>query len=305
MALGHIRMHSSLLPILALLGSMIAQLSAGALSKSLFPSVGASGVTTLRTAFAAGILLAIWRPWRLPLTVREAWIIGIYGAALGLMNLLFFLSIESIPVGISVSIQFLGPLGVALLTSRRITDFVWIFLAVSGLFLLLPVQGTIALDLNGVAYACAGGLCWALYILFGRRAGLINGGQAVSLGMVAATIVVAPFGVASAGAGLFAAPIVIACLGIAVISSVLPYSLEMFALRRTTGQVFGILMSLQPAVGALVAFLLLQEVITIIQCLAISLIIMASVGIMFTENRVGTSYAAASMKRSSRSSGLS
>lgn len=219
-----------------------------------------------------------------------------YGAVLGLMNLLFFLSIESIPVGISVSVQFLGPLGVALLTSRRMTDFVWIFLAVSGLFLLLPMQGTIALDLNGVAYACAGGLCWALYILFGRRAGLINGGQAVSPGMVAATIVVAPFGVASAGAGLLAAPIVIACLGIAVISSVLPYSLEMFALRRTSEQVFGTLMSLQPAVGALVAFLLLQEVVTIVRCLAILSIIMASVGIMFTENRVGISYAAASMK---------
>ncbi len=269
----------ALLPVMALLGSMLAQLSVSAYAKGLFPLIGAAGVTTLRATFAALILLVVWRPWRFPLSLREARFIGLYGAMLGAMNLFFLLSIATIPLGVSLAIQFAGPLGVALATSRRWIDLAWITLALLGLVLLLPLRDAASLDPLGVVYACAGGASWGLYIVFGRRAGLINGGQAVSLGMATAALVVAPFGWSAAGTELFAVSTLILGFGIAVLASALPYSLEMAALRRIDGKVFGTLMSLQPVVGALVALVLLHEVISPVQWLAIVLIVIASIGI--------------------------
>ncbi|WP_267357134.1 MULTISPECIES: DMT family transporter [unclassified Methylobacterium] len=248
-------------------------------AKSLFPVLGAAGTSSLRVGFSALILVVVWRPWRRSLPLREAGWIALYGAALGAMNLLFYLALARLPLGPAVAIEFAGPLSVALIASRRRSDFLWIGLAVLGLMLLLPIATTDGLDPVGVVLDLGAAAAWALYILFGQRAGRIDGGQAVSLGMLTAALVVAPFGVAEAGSALLAPGVLLAGLVLALMSSALPYSLEMVALRRLDRKSFGVLMSLEPAVAACAGLMLLGERITLVQWLAIGLVIAASIGI--------------------------
>ncbi|MBB2963873.1 EamA family transporter [Methylobacterium sp. R2-1] len=275
------------LPILALLAGMISIQSGAALAKSLFPIVGATGVTALRVGFSALILLAVWRPWRRSPERGEIGAIVLYGAALGLMNLLFYLALRTIPLGIAVAIEFTGPLAVALAGSRRGLDFAWIGLAVLGLGLLLPLGETAPLDPTGTALALGAGLCWAAYIVFGQRAGRAGGGRAVSLGMTVAALVVTPVGLTEAGADLFTATTLTMGLVIAVLSSALPYSLEMFALTRLPRPAFGVLMSLEPAVAALAALAFLDERLTAVQVGAIGCIVAASAGITLANRASG------------------
>ena len=278
-----------LLPVAALVVGMISLQTGAAFAKSLFPVVGAAGVSTLRVGFSALILLAVWRPWRRSLSPRDAGWILLYGGALGLMNLLFYLALRTVPLGPAVAIEFAGPLAVALLSSRRAADVLWIGLAVLGLWLLLPLGGPAGgaggLDPVGVAYALGAALAWALYILFGQRAGRAHGGQAVSLGMATAALVIAPFGLAEAGTGLFVPAVLASGLVVAVASSALPYSLEMFALRRLDRQSFGVLMSLEPAIAALAALPLLGEVPSPLQGLAILCVSAASIGMTVRARR--------------------
>lgn len=268
-----------LLPVAALVAGMVSLQSGAAFAKTLFPVVGASGVSALRVGFSALILLAVWRPWRRSVSARDAGWILLYGAALGLMNLLFYRALLTIPLGPAVAIEFAGPLAVALSASRRLTDLAWIGLAVLGLGLLLPLGGGGALDPVGVAYAVGAALAWALYIVFGQRAGRAHGGQAVSLGMLTAALVIAPFGLAEAGSALFLPATLASGLVVAVMSSALPYSLEMVALRRLDRQAFGVLMSVEPAIASLAALALLGERLSPAQWLAIACVIAASVGI--------------------------
>ena len=278
-----------LLPVAALVAGMVSLQTGAAFAKSLFPLVGATGVSVLRVGFSALILVAVWRPWRRSLPLREAGWILLYGAALGVMNLLFYLALRTIPLGPAVAIEFAGPLAVALAASRRAADLAWIALAVLGLWLLLPLGGASGgvgdLDPVGVAYALGAALAWALYILFGQRAGRAHGGQAVSLGMATAALVVAPFGLVEAGADLFAPAVLASGLVVAVASSALPYSLEMFALRRLDRQSFGVMMSLEPAIAALAALAVLGERLTAVQGLAIACVIAASAGITLGSRR--------------------
>ncbi len=268
-----------LLPIAALVAGMVSIQSGAALAKGLFPVIGATGVTALRVGFSALILLALWRPWRRPLERREAGAILLYGAALGLMNLLFYLALRTIPLGIAVAIEFTGPLAVALFGSRRLRDLAWIGLAVLGLGLLLPLHGAASLDPLGAALALGAGVAWGLYIVFGQWAGRAGGGPAVSLGMSVAALLAAPVGLAQGGGALFTPDTLLTGLAIAVLSSALPYSLEMFALQRLRREAFGILMSLEPAVAALAALALLGERLTSVQWLAVGCVIAASVGV--------------------------
>ncbi|MFF8802798.1 MULTISPECIES: EamA family transporter [unclassified Methylobacterium] len=264
---------------------MISITSGAALAKSLFPVIGATGVTALRVGFSALILLAIWRPWRRSLERGGIGVNVLYGAALGLMNLLFYLSLRTIPLGIAVAIEFTGPLAVALAGSRRALDFAWIGLAVLGLGLLLPLGDTTTLDPTGAALALGAGLCWAGYIVFGQRAGRAGGGRAVSLGMLVAALVVAPVGLGQAGTELFTPSFLATGFVIAVLSSALPYSLEMFALTRLPRPAFGVLMSLEPAVASLAALALLGERLTLVQWGAIGCIVAASAGITVAGRR--------------------
>ncbi len=266
--------------VLVLLVAMSSIQTGASLAKGLFPVLGAQGTTALRLGFATLILLAVWRPWRQRLTRREMLAVGVYGAALGGMNLTFYLALARIPLGIAVAIEFTGPLAVALLSTRRALDFVWAALAVAGILLILPLsEASQPLDPVGVVWALVAGGCWALYILFGQRAGAaVHGGTATSLGMATAALLVMPFGVAHAGRDLLNVSLWPVGLGVAVLSSALPYSLEMIALKALPTRTFGILMSLEPALAALSGLVILKEQLALVQWVAIGCVILASAG---------------------------
>ncbi|MBK8692697.1 MAG: DMT family transporter [Deltaproteobacteria bacterium] len=253
-------------------------------AKGLFPALGPEGTTALRCGIAALILLALQRPWRARLPPSALLTVGLYGASLGLMNLLFYLSLARIPLGVAVALEFTGPLSVALLSSHRARDLLWVVLAAAGIVLILPLsRSSRPLDPVGVAFALAAGVCWALYIVLGQRAGkAVQGGAATALGMLAAALVVAPIGVLRAGPRLLQSHLWPLALAVAVFSSALPYSLEMHALRRLPARTFGILMSLEPALAALAGLVMLRERLSPAQGAAIACIIAASAGSAWT-----------------------
>ncbi|MCA0175950.1 MAG: DMT family transporter [Proteobacteria bacterium] len=279
--------YSSLVPALAILGAVtFLGLGTAWAKHSLFPLVGAQGTTAVRVGFSALLLLVVWRPWRWPLTRRDAGGIAAYGTALGAMNLCFYLSLQTIPFGIAVAIEFSGPLAVALLSSRRPLDFIWVALAVLGLGLLLPLgHDASALDPRGVLFALTAAVCWATYILFGKRLGHLHTGHSVSLGLAAAALVTVPVGVAHAGSALLTPGVLLIGLGVAALSSAIPISLEMVALKRLPQQAFGIMISVEPAVAALLALVLLGEELSPTQWLAIGMIVTASMGSAFMAQR--------------------
>jgi len=264
---------------------MLSTYLGAAIAKHLFPVVGSQGVTALRVGLAACLLLAWFRPWRLPLARKDVPNLLIYGLMLGCMNLLIYGAFARIPIGIAVAIEVTGPLLVVLAGSRRAMDFAWLACAVLGLWLLLPLRmmnataaHASALDPVGMLLAGGAALCWAMYIVFGKRVSTLQGGQAVGWGMLAAALFTVPVGFAHAGGALLAPGVLAAGLGVALLSSALPYSLEMVALRRLPRRVFGILVSASPAVSALAGWLVLGERLTPLQWLAIALVMLASGG---------------------------
>jgi len=266
-------------PIAVLIAAMVCFQLGAALAKGLFPVVGASGTAALRLALSPIILLAVWRPWRLRLSAREMRVILAYGLSLGWMNFFFYLSLRFIPLGIAVALEFAGPLALAMAASRRGIDFAWILMAGVGLLALLPLGiGAKQLDLLGVGCGLAAGACWALYIYFGRKAGAAHGGQTTALGMLIGAIVIVPIGAAEAGTRLFSPSILPAALAVALLSSAIPYSLEMLAMPRLPTRTVGVLMSLDPALGALSGLCFLGESLTWIQWAAIASIMAASAG---------------------------
>ena len=279
--------HAALIPMLAILGAVTALgLGTSWAKHSLFPVVGAQGTTAVRVGFSALLLLLFWRPWRWALSGADARTVALYGAALGAMNLCFYMSLRTIPFGIAVAIEFAGPLAVALFSSRRPLDFLWVLLAAAGLALLLPLGHDVStLDPAGVLFALAAAVFWATYIIFGKRASHLHAGHSVSLGLFVAALVVVPVGVAHAGGALLSPVILATGLGVALISSAIPISLEMVALKRLSSQAFGIMASMEPAVAALLALALLGEYLSAMQWLAIALIVAASVGSSVTAQR--------------------
>lgn len=279
--------HAALIPMLAILGAVTALgLGTSWAKHSLFPVVGAQGTTAVRVGFSALLLLLFWRPWRWALSGADARTVALYGAALGAMNLCFYMSLRTIPFGIAVAIEFAGPLAVALFSSRRPLDFLWVLLAAAGLALLLPLGHDVStLDQAGVLFALAAAVFWATYIIFGKRASHLHAGHSVSLGLFVAALVVVPVGVAHAGSALLSPVILATGLGVALISSAIPISLEMVALKRLSPQAFGIMASMEPAVAALMALALLGEYLSAMQWLAIALIVAASVGSSVTAQR--------------------
>ena len=276
------------IPFLAVLGSVTA-LGVGTswAKQALFPVVGAQGTTAVRVGLSALLMLMLWRPWRWRLSRADAQAVVLYGAALGAMNLMFYLSLQTLPFGLAVAIEFAGPLAVAIWSSRRAVDFVWVALAIVGLALLLPLglSGS-TLDPLGVLYAVGAAVFWALYIVFGKRAGHLHAGQSVSLGLLVAALVVVPVGVAHAGAALLSPSVLLVGVAVAAISSALPISLEMMALKRLPKEAFGIMISMEPAVAALLALPLLGEHLSGVQWLAIGCIVAASMGSAATARRL-------------------
>jgi inner membrane transporter RhtA len=265
--------------VAALLGAMLSTYVGAAIAKQLFPVVGSQGVTALRVGLAACLLLGWFRPWRTPLPRSAIPNLLLYGLMLGCMNLLIYGAFARIPIGIAVAIEVTGPLLVVLAGSRRVTDFAWLACAVLGLWLLLPVHAHgDSLDPVGMLLAAGAALCWAMYIVFGKRVSTLQGGQAVGWGMLAAALFTVPVGALHAGPALLAPSVLVAGLGVALLSSALPYSLEMVALRRLPRRVFGILVSASPAVSALAGWLVLGERLHPLQWLAIGLVMLASAG---------------------------
>ena len=275
-------------PFLAVLGSVTA-LGVGTswAKQALFPVVCAQGTTAVRVGLSALLMLMLWRPWRWRLSRADAQAVALYGAALGAMNLMFYLSLQTLPFGLAVAIEFAGPLAVAIWSSRRAVDFVWVALAIVGLALLLPLglSGS-TLEPLGVLYAVGAAVFWALYIVFGKRAGHLHAGQSVSLGLLVAALVVVPVGVAHAGAALLSPSVLLVGVAVAAISSALPISLEMMALKRLPKEAFGIMISMEPAVAALLALALLGERLDTVQWLAIGCIVAASMGSAATARRL-------------------
>ena len=266
-------------PIAVLIAAMFCFQLGAVVAKGMFSIVGAAGTTALRMGLASLILLAVWRPWRMRFRPRELRVIVYYGLALGCMNFFFYLSLSTIPLGIAVALEFAGPLALAMAASRRAIDFLWILMAALGLLALLPLGfGSRTLDSMGVAYGLAAGVFWALYIHFGRKAGAAHGGQTTALGMVVGAIVIVPIGLVQGGAHLFSPAILPAALGVALLSSALPYSLEMLAMPRLPTRTVGVLMSLDPALGALSGLCFLGERLTWLQWAAIASIMAASAG---------------------------
>lgn len=277
-----------LVPLLSVTAAMISVNAGSALAKTLFPLVGSDGVTAVRVGLAALLMLAIVRPWRRLPQRREALDLAIYGLMLGAMNLLIYHAFARIPIGIAVAIEVTGPLAVVVLSSRRTPDFAWVALAALGLWLLLPVRaGVPPLDPAGVAYSLGAAFCWAMYIVYGKRVSSMGGGRAVAWGMLVAALFTVPVGVAASGAALLQPDVLAGGLGVALLSSALPYSLEMQALARLPQRVFGILVSASPALAALAGFVVLGERLDAIQWLAILLVILACGGATATAGKRG------------------
>lgn len=277
----------NLLPMLAVVGSIISLTVGTSYGKQLFPLLGPGGTALYRVFLAALLLLVIWRPWREQYS-RQDWKGLIqFGLILGLMNFFFYQTIARLPLGIAIAIEFTGPLTVAIMLSRRFIDFVWVGITTAGLCLLLPLDTkvdaalSLALDPLGLFFAFVSALLWGLYIVFGKRVTHLHGGRSTALGMTVAALTILPMAVHESGAKLYQPQLFLAALGLAIASSAIPYSLEMYALKKLPKHTFGILLSLEPAVGALSGLLILHEVLTFSQWLGIACVMSASIGTTF------------------------
>jgi inner membrane transporter RhtA len=277
-------LQSNALPVIVLIIAMCCFQLGAALAKQLFRQVGAEGATALRLGLASVMLWVVFRPWRLRRGARERRNILFYGLAMGCMNLCFYLSLARIPLGITVALEFTGPLAVAIASSRRAVDYFWVLLAVLGLLALLPLGiGSKPLDPYGIAFALAAGSFWAMYIVFGRKTGNSQGGQTTAIGTLIGALIIVPFGIAHAGMALLAPSVLYLGCVLALISTAVPYSMEMYALTRLPARTFGILMSGDPAVGALIGLVFLGEALTVVQWSAIASIMIASAGSAATD----------------------
>ncbi len=273
-------------PYLALIGGILFLSLGTSFAKTLFPQAGAMGTAALRVGISALILLAVFRPWRHNFTAKDLRGLALYGTVLGMMNLSFYLALATIPLGIALAIEFTGPLAVALLNARKPIHFVWVVVAVAGLSLLLPINaGASNLDPVGCAWAALAALFWALYIVFGQRVSHLPSGATVAVGMTTAAMVVVPAGAATAGLALLDPKLLMMGVVVALVSSTIPYLLDMVALKSIPKRTFGVAVSADPAIGALAGLLFLGEHLSGLQWLAIAAVMTASVGAVLTTTR--------------------
>ncbi len=265
---------------LVLLPIFSVQLGA-ALAKGLFEELGPGGTVFLRVGFAALVLLLLWRP-SVRGHARGDYLVAIlFGLTLAAMNFTLYQALDRIPLGVAVTLEFVGPLGVAVAGSRRMLDLLWVVLAAAGIVLLAPldVLGETDLDPVGVALALLAGFFWASYILLSARTGSVfPGGTGLVIALCIGTAVLVPVGIVGGGTALLDPKLLLAGFVVAMLSSAVPYSLELEALRKLPARVFGVLMSLEPAVAALVGFVILGERLGLRALAAVLLVTVAAVG---------------------------
>lgn len=276
------RQYPTSLGAIALILSIFSLCLGNSFAKGLFDAVGPVGTTTLRLVFSTCFMWLFWRPWRLPFAQSDLATILPYGLTMVGMNTFFYLAIDKLPLGVTLAIQFSGPLTLAILSSRCRYDFLWVALALTGLYLLLwPSAGAEELehlDLLGVFYALVAGVLWGVYILVGQKARLIHPGVVTSYGFTTASIVILPIGLITAGPVIFDTNILLFGLGIALLSSAIPFTLEIFSLRILPIKTFSIMVALEPAVGALTGIIILEEMLDLREWIAVLLIVCAAVG---------------------------
>jgi inner membrane transporter RhtA len=264
------------------LGAIVSVQVGAAFAAELFDQAGPTGTVMLRLVFAAIVLIAIWRPSADALRGPGARDVILFGIALAGMNTSFYLALDRIPLGIAVTLEFVGPLGVAFAASRRRSDFAWATLAAIGILLLSPDLGD-GLDLLGAALALVAGGFWAAYIVLAERIGqAFESGRGLAVAMAIAGLLMLPAGIADGGSALLDPGVLAAGFAIAMLSSAIPYSLELEALRRLPRGTFGVLMSLEPAVAAAVGFIVLGQDLAVTELLAIGLVVAASAGALRT-----------------------
>lgn len=270
---------SALVPISALVAAMLSFQVGAALAKTLFAVLGVEATAALRLGFGALILFVAFKGWKARVDSRNWQALLIYGLTLAGMNIMYYLAISRLPMGIASAIEFLGPLAVAVIFSRKLMDFLWVGLAATGLLLLTPLARTAQqLDPIGILWALGAAIAWALYIIFGKAAGQQHGARATALGMSIAAMVAIPVGLRQAESFSLDFHLVPTVLGMTLLANAIPFTLEMFALRNLPARSLGTLMSLEPAISALVGFAILREWLTSQQVVAIGLIVIASIG---------------------------
>ncbi|OXA81710.1 inner membrane transporter RhtA [Flavobacterium aquidurense] len=272
-------------PVPAVLLAIISVQCGAAIAKTLFPAIGAAGTASIRIGISALILLLAYRP-NLKAITREQWKIVVpYGLSLGAMNLIFYFAIERIPIGLAVTLEFIGPLLVAIIGSKRVIDYCWVLLAAMGIVLIAPWSND-KVDLLGVLFALLAGALWAAYIVLGGKISkIMNSGQAVSTGMLFAAILILPFGLFENGLANLTTKFFGMGVALALLSSAIPFTLEMKALGQLPPRTFSILMSLEPAAAAICAFIFLQEKLSFYEVLAVVCVVVASAGSTLTAKR--------------------
>ncbi len=271
------------LPFAALLVTMVSVQFGAAFSKQLFPLLGVERTTFVRLGLGALLLAPILKPWKMRVPRRQLPLLLAYSAALGAMNLCFYLAVQRIPLGIAVALEFIGPLGLAITMSHRRMDLLWVALAILGLSLLLPVaqvfhRSAQPLDGLGVLFALLAAGLWAAYSLLARRIGNSQGTSIIGLGMAIAALLMLPVAVLHPGTFSITPHLALAALVMALFSSALPFSLEMIALTGMPLRVYGTFTSLEPAMGTLMGLIVLAELPTAGQLLGIAAIVVASLG---------------------------
>ncbi|QHC64922.1 EamA family transporter [Rathayibacter festucae] len=267
------------------LGSIASVQLGASFAVLLFPAAGPIGTVTLRLVFSALVLLVVCRP-RIRGYSRSDWAtVGAYGLALGGMNACYYEAIARIPQGAAVTLEVLGPLVLSVIAGRSLVSLLWAALALGGV-VVLSQGGFSSLDPVGVAFALGAAALWATYIVFaGRTGGRFPRLDGLALALTAGAIVSLPFGIATAGPALVLPPVLLLGLAVAVLSSALPYALELLALRRLRSSTFSILMALAPGAAALSGFLVLGQRLTAIEAVGIALVVAASVGAVRTARR--------------------
>lgn len=272
-------------PVYAVLLAIISVQCGAAIAKTLFPAIGAAGTASIRIGVSAIILLIAYRPNLKQITPDQWKIVVPYGLALGAMNLIFYMAIERIPIGLAVTLEFIGPLLVAIIGSTRLIDYCWVILAAIGIVLIAPWSNN-SIDSLGVFFALLAGALWAAYIVLGGKVSkIMHGGQAVATGMLFGAILILPFGFYENGLANLTPKLLGMGVALALLSSAIPFTLEMKALGQLPPRTFSILMSLEPAAASVCAFMFLQEKLNFYEILAVVCVVTASIGSTLTAKK--------------------